>query len=98
MIVMSNLLDQGHRFEQEDDGKLLVGASRRRVDLPPSIIVHRTSLGHYLDDPVVVVTSLWCKCVDVAATAYFPMRGHGGWIIGANKNFMVVAPSASPHP
>ena len=37
MIVMSNLLDQGHRFEQEDDGKLLVGASRRRVDLPPSI-------------------------------------------------------------
>lgn len=36
MIVMSNLL------EQEDDGKLLVGASRRRVDLPPSIIVART--------------------------------------------------------
>lgn len=57
MIGMSNLLCQGHRVvEQEDDGKLLVGASRR-VDLPSSIILHRTSsLGHYLDAPVVVLT------------------------------------------
>jgi hypothetical protein len=55
MIGMSNIARSRHRFELEDDGKLLVGAARR-VDLPSSIILHRTSLGYYLDASVVVLT------------------------------------------